>query len=294
MRWRKVTLVGVGLLGGSLGLALKARALAHRVTGYVRREASIEEAIRGGAVDEAGCDLAQAVAGADLIVLCTPLWQMGALSRRLLPAVDKNAIITDVGSVKKALVDDLEPLFARAGAHFVGSHPMAGSEKMGVGAARADLFENACCVVTPTMASDPEAVAKVEALWAGVGARPLRMDPALHDQLVARSSHLPHVLAANLATYVLAPEFPPEQSLLCAGGFKDGTRVASGSPEMWRDIVTMNRVGVAAALKEFVRAIDQFQAALERNDPAEIEAFFQAAKARRDAWSTQCASKTPE
>lgn len=294
MRWRKLTLVGVGLLGGSLGLAVKRRALADHVAGYVRREAAIAEVLAAGAVDSATCDLAEAIQGADLIVLCTPLWQMGPLARQMQRAVAPGAIVTDVGSVKAALVRDLEPLFAGFGAHFIGSHPMAGSEKMGVNAARADLFEKACCVLTPSATSNSEAAARIEQLWRSVGARPLRLDPEKHDELVARSSHLPHVLAANLASYVLAAHFPAEQRKLCAGGFKDSTRIAAGSPEMWRDIVTMNRAKVGAALKDFTLALDDFIEKLERNDPAEIQAFFESAKALRDGWAGQCASDSSE
>lgn len=294
MRWHKVTLVGVGLLGGSLGQALKARALAERVTGYVRRQESIAEALRFKAVDDATCDLAEAVRGADLLVLCTPLLQMGALARQLLQHAQPGAIVTDVGSVKASLVGELEPLFASRGIHFVGSHPMAGSEKMGVSAARPDLFVRACCVVTPTGQSNPEAVRRVEDLWTGVGGRLLRLDPGQHDALVSRTSHLPHVLAAHLASYVLDPAAPAEQRLLCAGGFKDSTRIAAGSPEMWRDIVTMNRAQVSAALKDFSRALADFQLRLERNDPAEIESFFKQARERRENWAAPCASSSPE
>lgn len=294
MRWRKVTLAGVGLLGGSLGQALKARALADRVAGYVRRPASIDEAVRAKAVDEATCDLAEAVRGADLIVLCTPLLQMPTLARQLLPHAEPGAVVTDVGSVKKALVEELEPLFASRGIRFVGSHPMAGSEKMGVSAARPDLFERACCVVTPTAGSDPDAVRRVEQLWTSVGARLLRLEPDRHDAMVARSSHLPHVLAAHLARYVLAPEAQPEQKMLCAGGFRDSTRIAAGSPEMWRDIVLMNRAHVAAALADFRGALAEFQARLERNDPVEIEQFFQQARALRESWGAPCAANSPE
>jgi prephenate dehydrogenase len=294
MRWQKVTLVGVGLLGGSLGQALKARAMARRVVGYVRRASSIDEANRAGAVDEATTDLPEAVRDADLIVLCTPLLQMASLSRELLPHARAGAIVTDVGSVKGPLVAELEPLFASRGLHFIGSHPMAGSEKMGVSAARADLFERACCVVTPTNAGNLEALSAVESVWKGAGARVLRMSPERHDQLVSRTSHLPHVLAAHLASYVLDPQAPPEQRMLCAGGFKDSTRIAAGSPEMWRDIVTMNREHVAAALRDFGRALGEFQARLDRNDPAEIESFFRNARALRENWAAPCATASPE
>src|SRR5688572_1445444 len=150
MHWPKITVVGVGLLGGSLGLAIQKRRLAQRVYGYVRRPENIAECKRAGAVQEASCDLAQAVADADIIILCTPIAQMRALAEQMAPALKRNAIVTDVGSVKSSVVTEIEPLMAKAGARFVGSHPMAGAEKMGVGAAQPDLFKDAVCVITPT------------------------------------------------------------------------------------------------------------------------------------------------
>ncbi|HEV8541924.1 MAG TPA: prephenate dehydrogenase/arogenate dehydrogenase family protein [Verrucomicrobiae bacterium] len=295
MLWRKVTLVGVGLLGGSLGLALKKRGLAALVEGYVRREATIQEALACGAVDHASTDLEKAVRGANLIVLCTPLAQMIPLAHRFASQVVPGVVVTDVGSVKAPLVAELEPLFSKHRATFVGSHPMAGSAKMGVSAARADLFEGAACVVTPSRYADPNSddatpVILIESLWRGVGAFPMRLSPEQHDEVVARSSHLPHVLAAHLASYVLDPKEPYQQARLCANGFRDSTRIASGSPEMWRDIVMMNRGAVSGALKEFSTYLREFEAVLERNSAAEIQEFFEKAKTLRDAWKARCAS----
>ena len=293
MQWRKVTLIGVGLLGGSLGLALRKRALAREVHGYVRRESSIAECIQAGAVDKVSTDLAAAVDDADLIVFCTPLAQMPELARTIAPRVSKGALITDVGSVKGPLVSALEPIFAKVGAHFIGSHPMAGSEKTGVMAARADLFMNAACVVTPTSTSQPDKVEATEALWRSVGGRVMRMPPELHDELVSHTSHLPHVLAAHLVDFVLESK-NSEQAQLCATGFKDSTRIASGSPEMWRDIALMNRSNLAAALEQFEARLQEFRLLLQKNDPAQIESFFRHAKELRDAWASRCASPSPE
>ncbi|MBU6399351.1 MAG: prephenate dehydrogenase/arogenate dehydrogenase family protein, partial [Verrucomicrobia bacterium] len=195
MHWRKITLTGVGLLGGSLGLALKQRRLADEVVGYVRRPASVDECAKRGAVDRATCDLRQAIAQAELVVMCTPIARMRELIEQMLPALRPGTVLTDVGSAKASLVREVEPLASRAGAHFVGSHPMAGNEKMGVQAASADLFEDAVCVVTPTPQAAAAAVAQVEGLWTAVGARVMRLTPEAHDELVSRSSHLPHIVA---------------------------------------------------------------------------------------------------
>src|SRR6185436_6970744 len=163
--WKKVTLVGVGLLGGSIGLALRQRRLAACVVGHVRRSSAIAECEQAGAVDQAGTDLRRAVEGADLVILCTPLSQMAALTSEMLPALERGALVTDVGSVKGSVVADLEPIVAASGAHFIGSHPMAGAEKMGVLNARADLFENAICVVTPRNSTISDAVGRLEEFW---------------------------------------------------------------------------------------------------------------------------------
>jgi prephenate dehydrogenase len=274
----------VGLLGGSLGLAARQRRLAGEVVGFVRRPASLAECVDTGAVDAATLDLAEAARGADLVVLCTPIGQMVELAARLAPLVARNAVVTDVGSVKAGVVRELEPLFANAGAAFVGSHPMAGAEKMGVAHARADLFHGAVCVVTPTPASDSTAVERVESLWDGVGGRIVRMSPELHDQLVARSSHLPQALATTLAGYVLNDASPREQALLCAGGFRDGTRIASGSPEMWRDIMLANRGPIVAALREFSDRLDSLRNAIERGDSAALSTWLETGKRLRDGW----------
>lgn len=294
MLWRKVTLIGVGLLGGSLGLALKKRALANHVHGYVRRESSVAECLLCHAVDSASTDLEGSVRDADLIVFCTPLAQMAALAKSFSPHVQPGALITDVGSVKGQLVQELNPVFRQVQAEFIGSHPMAGSEKMGVSAARPDLFERAVCVVTPGPDSAPASIERIETLWRSVGGLPLRLAPDVHDEIVARSSHLPHVLAAHLASAVLDPKARAEQRQLCANGFRDSTRIASGSPEMWRDIVVMNRKHVARALGEFSASLTEFQAILERNDAAELENFFRKAKSLRDSWAAQCSSPSPE
>lgn len=294
MRWKKITLVGVGLLGGSLGLAVKQRKLAASVAGFVRRASSIAECEHVGAVDVATLDLREAVTGAELIVLSTPIAQMRGLVDQMVPALQPGAVVTDVGSVKGSVVRDLESIVAKAGAHFVGSHPMAGSERTGVSAASPDLFVNAVCVVTPTRKSNRAAVRKVEQFWKSLGARLLRLTPGEHDQLVSRSSHLPHVVAAELANFVLSPKHPNEQKLLCANGFRDTTRIASGSPEMWRDIALANRENLSRALSIFMDELEDFRQALKDGNEEVIARFFESARRRRDLWSGKMGSRSPE
>jgi len=294
VRFEKITIVGVGLLGGSLGLAIKRRRLAKLVCGHVRRPATLKECERVGALDFATTDLLAAVSRSDLVILCTPLAQMRSLAEQMRPALRRGAIVTDVGSVKSSVVAEVEALVARAGGYFVGSHPMAGGEKQGVLAARADLFAGAICVTTPTRRTHPDALRRVEGFWKSIGARLVRTTPQAHDALVSRSSHLPHLLAATLTNLVLDPKLPREQAQLCATGFRDTTRIASGSPEMWRDIALANRQHLNRAVARFLAETRRFQSALRRGDAAAIAQFFETAKHRRDNWCACGASPSLE
>ena len=294
VQFRKITIIGVGLLGGSIGLAVKRRKLAREVAGFVRRAASLRDCEKAGAVDYATTDLLAAVSNADLVILCTPLAQMRSLTEQFLPALKRGAIVTDVGSVKADVVRELESLVKQSGAHFVGSHPMAGGEKMGVLAARADLYADAACVITPGKKSNASAVRKLEKFWQTLGARTLRLDAARHDLLVSRTSHLPHVLAAALVNLVLHPANHQSQVGLCATGFRDTTRIASGSPEMWRDIALANRKNISRSVDVFVAELIKFQTALKKNDPLAVENFFATAKQLRDNWCACGVSASPE
>lgn len=285
MNFEQITLVGVGLLGGSLGLAVKRRGLARRVIGLVRRPESVDQCRALGVVDDATLDAPAAVEGSGLIVHCAPISQMRALTDAFLPGLQPCAIVTDVGSEKSSVVRELEPPIANAGGHFIGSHPMAGGELTGVGNANADLFENATVVITPTLNSNLAAVEKLTEFWESLGARMLTTDPETHDRLVARSSHLPHIAAAALASTVLAPNQPAELGDVCGPGFRDATRIASGSPAMWRDIVLENRENLTRSLDELIRQLESIKASLGANDIAAVEAFFMTAKERRDRWA---------
>jgi prephenate dehydrogenase len=284
VQFRKITIVGVGLLGGSIGLAARKFRVAGEIAGYVRRDKTAIECEKTGATDYATTDLAAAVSNSDLVILCTPLAQMRPLVEQLLPTLKRGAIVTDVGSVKADVVRELESLIAKTGAYFVGSHPMAGGEKTGVAAAREDLFGNAVCVLTPTSKSHAGAARKLERFWKSLGARVLKMPPQQHDLFVSRTSHLPHVIAATLANLVLSPAQPKGQAQLCANGFRDTTRVASGSPEMWRDIALANRKHLAGAVGSFISELQRFQKILKGANEKTLEQFFETAKSRRDRW----------
>jgi prephenate dehydrogenase len=243
------------------------------------------EVINAGAVDSASVDIRDVVRDADLVVLCTPLAQMGALAAQLEGLPAPGAVVTDVGSAKTAVIEAVGPFIRGPRLHFVGSHPMAGSENSGVGAAREDLFEGAITVVTPSPKSEPDAVSRTVALWESIGSRVLTMSAECHDALVSRSSHLPHLVAAALAHWILAPGNVPEQRQLCATGFRDTTRVASGSPEMWRDIALANRGPILEAFDRFEAVLREVRQAIKQGDAEALEDFLRVAKERRDEWS---------
>jgi prephenate dehydrogenase len=294
MHLKKISLIGAGLLGGSLGLAIRQRKLAATVHAYVRRPESVDECQRLGVADLATQNMEEAVEGADLVVLCTPLSQMRDLTLEMRPFLPPGVVVTDVGSVKTGVAQELEPLLMEVKAGFVGSHPMAGSEKAGLAAARADLFDNAICLVTPTPQSPAWAVGAVQDFWKALGGCPVRMTPEMHDDLVSRSSHLPHVVAAELANYVLSPAHPREQAMVCANGFRDTTRIAASSPKMWRDVALANRRNLSRVLGVFIEDLQEFQLALEREDAVAIEEFFTKARQRREKWRAHSAIMSPE
>lgn len=262
MRIERLAIIGVGLLGGSIGLAVKAKWPGCRVVGCGHREASLAEAKRLGAVDEWTLDAAAAVAGADVVVVCVPVGQMADWLGRIGPHLKAGAVLTDVGSTKAAIVAAGEAA-VRPPARFVGSHPMAGGSKTGVAAARADLFDRATCVLTPTDATDADALGTVEAFWRLLGMRTVRHTPAEHDRLVALVSHLPHAAAAALVAVQ-----SPASIDLHGRGYLDSTRIAAGDAGLWRDIFADNRENVVAAVDGLVEQLQRFRDMVAAKDDA--------------------------
>jgi prephenate dehydrogenase len=279
-RLRHVTIIGVGLLGGSAGLALKAHDPAVRVAGVGRRQASLDRALAVGAIDSSHLSAGEPVARTDLVILATPVGAFEAHMRAIAPVLRAGAIVTDVGSTKRSVVR----LAGRILGHhrFVGSHPMAGSEQKGVSSARADLFAGATCILTPTSSTPPAIAARVERLWRTMGMRTLRMRPARHDRAVARVSHLPHALAGLLMRLPTRAELD-----VSATGLRDATRLASGDPEMWRDIFLTNRGPILAAIDQFDESLIALRDLVEVGDAAALQRFFAAARDRRDTTIAQ-------
>lgn len=262
---RTVAIIGMGLMGGSLGMALRRRGLA-RVKGYARREATRREALGAGAADEVFATPAEAVRGAELVVLCTPVLTIPALVHECRGGFGAGTVVTDVGSTKSEVVNRVTSILAGSAAQFVGSHPMAGSEKSGIEAARVDLYEGAMTAVTPAAGVRNGAVEAVSGLWSGVGSRVIRMSPEEHDALVARTSHLPHLVASLLVTAAIGAEGDEKFRALCGPGFRDTTRIAGGSPEMWHDIVKTNRNQILAALRKYQAELGELVTAIEGGD----------------------------
>jgi len=275
-RIRHITVVGVGLLGGSVGLAAKAADERIRVIGVGRRRSSLQRALDAGAIDEATLATADAVGGADVVVLATP---MSAYERHLKAAagaLPPGAMVTDVGSTKAVVVELAEELLAPARC-FVGSHPMAGGEQRGPEYARADLFVGATCIVTPTRRTPPRLARRAERFWQMLGATTVRMSPAAHDRAVGRISHLPHVLAALMVRLQR-----PADLRLAGAGWLDTTRIASGSPAMWREVLLTNRAAVLSAIDDADEELMGLRDLIDAGDAAGIERYLAAAGRRRD------------
>jgi prephenate dehydrogenase len=276
-RFGTVAIVGVGLIGGSLGLALKAAGACREVVGA--DAGPLERAVELGAVDRA-LPLADAAAAADVLVLSTPVGAFPDLARAIQPKLAPGAVVTDTGSVKRYVLEQVAPVF---GSRFVGAHPIAGKERSGVEAATGGLFTGAHCIVTPAAGSDPDAVAAVEDLWRLAGGRVTTMPPEVHDEVFACVSHLPHVVAFALMTAV--DRIRPggiDPAEFAAGGLRDFTRVAGGDPVMWRDICLTNPDAVIAMIDAFAEDLDGMKDAIRRGDGEFLlNAFAAARRVRR-------------
>ena len=280
----RLAILGVGLLGGSLAKAARAQRLAREIVGIGRDLERLAPALRDGVLDRATTDVTEGVAGADRIVLAAPVLANETLLAAVWRAASPGAVVTDVGSTKRGIVAAAERLAAgRPDVHFVGSHPMAGSEKSGYAVARADLFAGATVVVTPTESTDPAMTKGVGELWAALGARVVVLDPDTHDRAVAAISHLPHVAAWALVDAV--GRFEPDAFAIAARGFKDTTRIAASDPDVWREILTANRAAVQASLAAYRAALDHLESLLSSSDPAALTTYLAQIKAARERLS---------
>ncbi len=282
MLFKRLVIAGVGLIGGSLGLAARERGLIREVVGFGRTEANLKIALERGIIDSYTFDPAEAAAGADLFLLAVPVAATGRVMAQFIPYLRPGCIVTDAGSVKEQVVTILEQLLPPS-LPCVGAHPIAGTENAGAGAAFASLFEDQLCILTPTATTDHTALARVRSLWEGVGMRVEEMDIRIHDQVLARVSHLPHMIAFSVMNAMLAKPVPGVDALAYSGSAFDSlTRVAASPVEMWRDICVENRDALLSAVTEFETALAQLKTAIAKGDgKALADAMSQAQMERR-------------
>lgn len=270
-----IAILGTGLMGSSLGLALRKRGVPVRIHAYARRAETREAALNRGIADAVFSDPVEAVQAADLVVFCVPVLTIPELAETCLPGLKPSAVLTDVGSTKAELNSRMADLLSGSGAEFVGSHPICGSEQQGIAAGNADLYEGAVTVVTPGMLSTDSAVEKVSNLWKSAGSTVTVMDARQHDRILAATSHLPHVAAAALALSA------GDNGLFCGSGFRDTTRIAEGSPQVWSDIVRTNAPALKAALKMFRKQLDDLDTLITEGDGEKLSNWFAAARDKR-------------
>jgi prephenate dehydrogenase len=277
MRWNTVAIIGPGLIGGSIGLALRNRGLAVHIIGVGRRKESLTKALSLGAATSTTTSIEEGVKDADLVVVCTPVNEIAGHVLEAAAAAPDRALLTDAGSTKASIVAKAEAALPK-GKHFVGSHPLAGSEKIGVEFARADLFEGKVVVVTPTAQTDRADLQAVTEFWQSLGANVISMPPDAHDRALATTSHLPHLVASATAQITPAADLQ-----LTAGGWRDLTRIASGDPDLWSQILLDNRASILNSLAGFEKTMAEFRAALENADAAKLRQLLMEGKLRRDA-----------
>ncbi len=278
----RLVILGVGLIGGSLALALKRAAAVTQVVGWSRREQTLLKALELGVIDQAETEISKAMQGADLVVAAVPVGAMEALFKRIAPHLEEQTIITDAGSTKGSVVEAARRAFGRLPPGFVPGHPIAGIEQSGVEAAFADLYQGRRVILTPTPESDYTAVARVRAMWEQCGAKVMEMDVAHHDEVLAATSHLPHLLAYSLVDTLARMDESEEIFQFAAGGFRDFTRIASSDPQMWHDICLANRDALLVMLERFSGDLTQLTEAVRNGDGEYLKQAFLRAKQARD------------
>jgi len=275
--FNRVTIIGLGLIGGSLAIAIKKKKLAGEVVGVSRRKTTIDRARTLGIVDSATLDLKKGVKDSDLVILTAPVLKIIDIAKKILPCLKKGAILTDAGSTKEVIVKSVEGCLP-AGISFLGSHPLAGSERSGLDHIDKDLFKGAHCILTRAGKTNKAALSKLKRFWGKLGMKVEVMSLKKHDKALSALSHLPH--AASVA---LSNACAKKDLRLAAGGFKDTTRIASGKPELWRDIFITNRKNIAKDIDALKKELTKIEKALERNNSAELLRLLRKAKKIRDS-----------
>lgn len=281
---KRLCIIGVGLIGGSLARALKATGACAEVVGYGRNPEALQRALALGVIDRAETDIAAAAKGADVIVLGVPVGAMDAVLGELKPHLEPQTILTDVGSTKGSVVEAAKRVFGTLPQRFVPGHPIAGTEQSGVEASFAELYRQRRVILTPDADTDPDALETIRRMWQQTGAEVIEMSVAHHDEVLAATSHLPHLLAFTLVDTLARLEEHDDIFRFAAGGFRDFTRIASSNPQMWHDICLNNRDALLKMVQRFSTELGTLARAIEEGDSGAILATFQRAKSARDAY----------
>lgn len=281
---RRLCVIGVGLIGGSLARALRQVGYCREVVGAGRDPQHLQRAVELGVIDRFATDPAQAVQGADMVLVAVPLGAMQAVFSAIRGQLAEDAVLTDAGSAKASVIAAAQAAFGALPAAFVPGHPIAGTEQSGVAASFPELYRGRRVILTPTRVSTPDAIARVRAMWEAAGARVTEMDAEHHDEVLAATSHLPHVLAFTLVESLARLQDKREIFEYAAGGFRDFTRIASSDPVMWRDICIANARAVQDMIERFVGDLQALDAAVAARDSDRLLEIFSRAKAARDAF----------
>lgn len=282
---KQLTVIGVGLIGGSLARALQDADCVDVIVGCGQNKDHLQQAIDLGVINKYETDPAKAVVGSQIVVVAVPVGAMRSVFEAIKPKLEKGAIVTDVGSTKSSVIDSVKEAFGDVPSNFVPGHPIAGTEKTGVAASFPGLFHQRRVVLTPTDNTDTAALQRIQEMWEATGAIVSTMDPKHHDDVLAATSHLPHLLAFSLVDTLAALDEKVEIFKYAAGGFRDFTRIASSDPKMWHDICVNNREALLQILTRFQKDLENLGKAIEQNDSEYIMEVFKRAKESRDQFS---------
>ncbi|MCU7904558.1 MAG: prephenate dehydrogenase/arogenate dehydrogenase family protein [Candidatus Thiodiazotropha sp. (ex Epidulcina cf. delphinae)] len=280
----KLAIIGVGLIGGSVAMALREEGVVKEVVGCGRRKKNLEKACALGVIDHFTHDVAEAVKGADMVLLSVPLGAMRDTLQAMRGRLSDDAVVTDAGSVKGSVVEDVKAVYRGMPGFFVPGHPIAGTERSGVEAAFAELYRNRRVILTPLPETNEDAVDRVDRMWRQCGAEVTQMSVEHHDEVLAATSHLPHMLAFTLVDSLARMKENDEIFRFAAGGFRDFTRIASSNPVMWRDICIANQQPLSGMLTRFADELHELAAILERGDGERLLAIFERAQHARDRY----------
>ena len=278
----KITIIGVGLIGGSLAKAIKENNLAKVVFGFGRDLNRLEEAQKANVIDQFSTNLKDALNNSDIVIIATPVGSFQEILSEIKPFLTSKIVISDVGSTKTNIASIVSQTLGDYSNYFIPAHPIAGKEKSGFEASEANLFSNRKVIITPLETSSPDSISLIQKMWEGTGADVDFMSPESHDELLGMTSHLPHMLAFSLVNYLISKN--PSASIYAAGGFKDFSRIASGDAVMWRDICIQNKDQIISHIKGYQKTLNSLVDAIENENSDELDLLFTSAKKTRDSW----------